>query len=315
MVKIIPFGSGKGGVGKSLIVSNLAISLSKEGKTVVLIDMDLGGSNLHTFLGLKNNKDGLGKYFTDRDISLESLIVPCDYPRLYFIPGDNLLLETANHPFFMKKKFKKEIREITADYVLLDLGAGTSFNTIDYFLLSLNPVIVVTPEPTSLLNAYSLIKNSLFRIIIRSLPPKSEARERLKILSAHKMEGKDWTMNRIIEQLDRDFPSLTVSLKKLMERFIPQIVINMGRNRSDVELAAPLRKMCRKILSIELRFFGFIHYEENIYKAVRTRKPAIELLEASPFNRDISRLSKAIIAPGILPDSGTDDLENLVQYF
>jgi flagellar biosynthesis protein FlhG len=62
--KIIPIAGGKGGVGKTIITANLAIELAKNGKNVVVIDLDLGGSNLHTYLGMKNTKLGIGNFLT-----------------------------------------------------------------------------------------------------------------------------------------------------------------------------------------------------------------------------------------------------------
>jgi len=294
MTQIIPCGSGKGGVGKSLTLANLALSLSQKGRTVILLDLDLGAANLHTFLGIKNNQNGIGNLLHKQHSGLESLIRSTPYDKLYFIPGDNLLPETANHPYYMKKRILKEISKLTADYVFMDLGAGTSFNTLDYLSLKPQPFILVTPEPTSLLNAYSLIKNSLFRMLLRDLKRKSPERILLKELLLKRMEGKDWNMFHIRNRFIEDFPHLSVIFENIQERYYPHIIINMGRNREDLALTRPLRKMCRKNLGLEIRYFGFLHYEENMHLSVKGRHPFILDYPKNPYTQDIERLAEAL---------------------
>ncbi|MDA3851340.1 MAG: AAA family ATPase [Spirochaetaceae bacterium] len=198
MNKIIPFVSGKGGVGKNLLRANIGIELSRQGKTVILADLDFGAANLHTLLGMKNNREGLGSYLSIKNESLERFVCPTDYKRLYLIPGDELMSGMANHPYFMKKKLIKELKELTADYVLLDLGAGTNFNVVDYMLISNNPFIIITPDPPSILNAYGLIKNGLYRRLLRYLPSNSTNRESLLNALHGKIEGTEKSLDSIL---------------------------------------------------------------------------------------------------------------------
>jgi flagellar biosynthesis protein FlhG len=136
MARIIPIASGKGGVGKSTLVANLGIALGKAGKTVLLVDLDLGGSNLHTCLGVNNPKLGLSQFIYREVEEAEDLIVETPYPKVYLIAGDGLIPGTANIPFFIKRKLIKQLNNMVADFVLLDLGAGTTNNTLDFFLMS-----------------------------------------------------------------------------------------------------------------------------------------------------------------------------------
>lgn len=104
MAKIIPVASGKGGVGKSFFVANLAVILSEMNQKVIAADLDLGGSNLHTMLGIKNDMIGLGQFINDKNVTFNDIIHETDYPNLSFIPGDSLYVGTANLPYFRKKK-------------------------------------------------------------------------------------------------------------------------------------------------------------------------------------------------------------------
>lgn len=152
MKQIIPVASGKGGVGKSTTVANIGISLARKGKTVIMIDLDLGESNLHTVMGIKNVKPGLGHFINKRINTFESLIQETGIERLYLITGDSLFPGAANLPYFQKKKIIKSIRELTTDYILLDIGSGSSYNVIDFFLISPENIIVTIPETAALLN-------------------------------------------------------------------------------------------------------------------------------------------------------------------
>ena len=90
MINILPIASGKGGVGKSNTAVNLAIILAKKGKRVVLIDLDFGGANLHTLLGLKNNHAGLGNFIDKQTSEFSEMIQGNQVENLHFVAGDCL---------------------------------------------------------------------------------------------------------------------------------------------------------------------------------------------------------------------------------
>ena len=85
MPKIYPIGGGKGGVGKSFVVASLGALLARNGRTVALIDLDLGASNLHTFLGMPAPKDGLNRFLNKHAQTLDSTAVPTPVTNLFLI--------------------------------------------------------------------------------------------------------------------------------------------------------------------------------------------------------------------------------------
>ena len=165
-MQIIPIASGKGGVGKSLVAANLAIALAQAGRRVVLADLDLGGSNLHLILGLRGIPYGIGTYFNSPEMDFEDIIIDTDVDNLRFIPGDSEIPGMANLKLQQKRSLIKNLLALTeTDVLIIDLGAGTSTNTIDFFLMSGQGVIITTPTLTSTLNAYFFLKNAVFRIL------------------------------------------------------------------------------------------------------------------------------------------------------
>ena len=136
----------RSGIGKTLLTSNLAVFLSWLNKKVVVIDMDLGGANLHTSLGVNTPSKTLGDLLYNRVDNANSLLQPTSFRNVYLISGAQDPTSIANMPHVQKNRLSRKFRDIDADFILLDLGAGTSSNTLDFFLLADQKIIVVTPE-------------------------------------------------------------------------------------------------------------------------------------------------------------------------
>ncbi len=273
MNRIIPVASGKGGVGKSFLTVNLGVTLARMGKTVILVDLDLGGSNLHTFLGIRNTSSGIGNYLNKQCGSLEELIIPTDVDRLYFIPGDGLFTGAAQPHYFQKMKIIKELPSLVADYILLDLGAGTGNNIVDYYIPFSEGLIVTVPETTAILNAYSFLKSALSRSIFRSFPPHSEEREIVRNFFKERLEGSGESLEALAGKLSAINPSGSQSVRELIEGFYPGVIINMGRSATDRTLGSRLRSISRKNLGIEMQYLGYVEWMPGVSRSITGRRP------------------------------------------
>lgn len=295
MVTILPIASGKGGVGKTVLSANLGVALAKAGKTVVLMDLDLGGSNLHTVLGVRNRHAGVGNLIFRQEEELESLLVPTSQDRLFLIPGDALLPGTANLPYFRKQKIIKETAALVADFVILDLGSGTTYNTVDFFLAGSDGVIVCTPETTSILNAYSFIKTSVYRILYRSFPSKSPERGTVQSFIEERIEGSDDSFDTLRTRLGEISDNAAEVCRKCLKDFRPRVVLNMGRSPEDLEIGRRLRTISRRNLGIEVNFIGYLPREELMTESIIQRKPVIDLNPTGAFARSLAMISQRII--------------------
>lgn len=159
----IAIGGGKGGVGKTLIAANLGIMLAREGNRVILVDLDLGGANLHTCLGVELSKHTLSDFIQKDVDDLNDILMDTPINNLKLISGAQDILDIANLKYTQKIRFISKLKDLDADYVILDLGAGTSFNTLDFFLTSDIGLITLVPEPTSIENVYRFIKSAFYR--------------------------------------------------------------------------------------------------------------------------------------------------------
>src|SRR5512136_1133889 len=156
-------GGGKGGIGKSLIAASVGWQLARMGRRVILVDADLGGANLHTCLGLPSPERTLADFIQRRVSSIEEVVSDTTAPGLRLISGAAELLSAANIRHLQKVRVMNQVRALDVDVVLIDLGAGTTYNILDFFLLSDVSILAVVPEPTSIENGYRFIKIALYR--------------------------------------------------------------------------------------------------------------------------------------------------------
>lgn len=156
-MRIITVASGKGGVGKTSIVVNLAIELSRAGKEVMIMDADLGMANVDIMLGIIPQFT-LFDVFQGRK-SLQEIII--DGPEgVKIIPGGSGIYEMTKIGSSERERLMTDLRELSSslDYLIIDCGAGISKNLLGFISASDDVVIVITPEPTSITDAYGIIK-------------------------------------------------------------------------------------------------------------------------------------------------------------
>src|SRR5512138_1880023 len=161
--RVVSIGGGKGGIGKSLVSANLGIELARRGKRVVLVDADLGGANLHTALGIDLPRRTLSDFIERKVHRIEDVVTPTGIQNLSLVSGALDHLDAANPRHAQKMRFLRHVQMIDADFAILDLGAGTHTNVLDFFLVSDHGVLVLVPEPTAVENAYRFVKAAFWR--------------------------------------------------------------------------------------------------------------------------------------------------------
>ena len=299
---VIPIGSGKGGVGKTIFTANLGILLAQSGKKTVLIDLDLGGSNLHTCLGIKNRNTGISALINKKENSLEELVFETEIPNLFFIPGDTLNPGTGNLPFFTKQKIIKQINQLDADFVLLDLGAGSTYNTVDFFLVSSYGIIFTSPETTSVLNAYSFIKTAVFRMLFRSFKAKSAERDIIHNFVSNKLEGsgRSFTEDLINELTAHSYMSGQTALEKIRE-FHPWVIVNRVETPESISLGLKLQEITRKNIGIDLEFLGPLPEDREVQMSIFKRSPVVLTNPSSVFSNALRVLANKLSSGEVLP--------------
>jgi flagellar biosynthesis protein FlhG len=164
--RIVAIAGGKGGVGKSTVAANLAVAIGRLGHRTTLVDADLGSPNLHTMLGVINPSLGLADFLDQRVASLDDVKARVVVPTLALVPGTSRP-GAANLSKLAKLRMLNAIARIDADCVVIDVGAGASFNVVDFVAAADHKVLVLTPQLPSLHNAYALLKACVHRVVRR----------------------------------------------------------------------------------------------------------------------------------------------------
>lgn len=292
--KIWAIGGGKGGVGKSMITSSLGISLARMGHTVTIVDLDLGGANLHTCLGAAAPANTLSDFVKGRIPHFEKLITPTEIKNLGFISGANDSLDIANIDGQSRDDLVQAIRSIPSDYILLDLGAGTAKNTLDFFLTADQSIISVLPEPTSIENAYRFVKAAFYR--------------RLKVLEDHlgmkkvideAMDHKNHLGIRtpfdLINYVTKIDPIAGRTFKIELTKMRLNLIVNQVRTSSDIEIGNSVKSVCQKYFGLSTEYVGYLDYDNAAWQALRKRRPVILEYPYCHLVAQFQKITKALI--------------------
>jgi flagellar biosynthesis protein FlhG len=281
--RIIAVGGAKGGIGKSTFTANLGVFLAAQGRRTVIVDLDLGGANLHLYLGKTFVRKCVNDYFSRAVSNLGDLVMPTKFgPRL--IGGDSSHLGSANISFSSKMKLIKSLRDLDADYVIIDLGSNTSFNILDFFLAADSHVVVTTCEPAAYLEAYNFIKVGLLRRLNRLFGEENSdgGKKNLDLqqlihdatMSTNGAKAKN--IPALLERVKIRHPDYLPLLQKAVESYQPCLVVNQV---TDVQDVAPIVKriqdVSRKMLAIRVRYLGILPYLEAVKKSTLDLVPEV----------------------------------------
>ena len=294
MTNIWPIGGGKGGSGKSFLAGNLGLWLAKQGHRTLLIDADFGAANLHTMIGIPYQSKSLSDFLNKKVQTLEETVIETRIPNLFLISGAGNNLDTANMAYEQKMKIFRALSKLSYDFTLLDLGAGTSFNTIDFFLLSDSGIFVVTPEPTSIENVYRLIRAVYARKIrqllkayhFRTLVEETEARK-----DGAMVNNPEYLLS-VIKELE---PEKGKIVEQALRAFQFKLVLNQLRKQDNPQLGALICRIIEKHLGLPLQFIGNISYDDLVHDAVCQKIPFLEKYLHTQTAVDLEKFCKHIL--------------------
>jgi flagellar biosynthesis protein FlhG len=294
-------GGGKGGVGKSVIAANLAVLLARGGQRVLLFDADLGGANLHTLLGQPSPPRTLSDFFERRCQRLEDVAVETSTERLSLISGARALIQTANPNYAQKLRLLRHIAALPVDHVFLDLGAGSGFNVLDFFLAARQGVLVVIPEPTAVENGYQFLRAALLRKLGRA-EPRGRVGPIVKRALAGREEPGVRSQRELIATVHDEAPDLAPVVRSAARSVRPALLVNVAATAADRRLADDMAAACHDYFGIDAVSLGAVDADPLVSRSIIERRPAVELFPESPFALSLGRVVAHFTA-----DSGVDD--------
>jgi flagellar biosynthesis protein FlhG len=297
--KVIAVGGGRGGVGKSLVAENLAIYLAQLGKSVVLVDADPTGANMHAHFGLSAAKtDAAADAAEDGERgsgAFERALVDTQVPGLRLLPAahDSIELPAILRPG-RKGLWMAQLRSLAADYLVIDVGPGMGPFAVDTLLGADVPICVAVPEPPAIEATYRFARAAFRRRLRRSL---LRDRFRLPIIDRAIAEvgmlPAPIDVVRALQRMDKTLAELAWAEAGRMRM---HLVINQTRVRTDLELGVWMSELALRHYGVALDELGHIEHDDTVWLAVRRHKPLLIDSPTSKAARNLERIARRVIA-------------------
>jgi flagellar biosynthesis protein FlhG len=288
MACVISIASGKGGVGKSVVSVNLALVLARKGKQVVLTDLDVGGADAHVLVGLLNPPLTLTDFLNHRIECLDDLAqhLPI-HPNLRIIPGTGDTLATVNMAYARKVRLIRSFQDIRADVIIVDIGAGTGYHALDFFLMADHHLAVATPDPTSVLDLYRFIKLAAIRRVLSMFVMRDAMPE--------EFTDRDYSsVEEVLDVAGRTDESGRASAENTLRAFQPTLILNRVSGRTRVNVLQ-LRKLLKEYVGGDLTLLGEIPEDPAMEQAVRTYVPVVQYAPSSPAAAALERMGETLL--------------------
>jgi flagellar biosynthesis protein FlhG len=278
-------GGGKGGTGKTFLVSQAAITLAAQNKRVIVVDTDFGGANIHSFFGIKQAPKTINHFFEKKE-PLENLLMETGIENLKVIVGDYRSINSGSLNFAMKSRLFRHIRNLTADYVLLDLGGGTGNDTIDALLLADRMIVVAVPEITSVENLFQFIKSTFFRKLKQVLGDHG-LRDTVKEIWTDRKKYGIKNVAEMLQYLKINHPAVNAILDRELADFAFYVILNKVRNSMEIKEGFSIRSICIKHIGVDTRYAGYIEYDFQFWKNLSLIRDLSKMNVSQSLKKDV----------------------------
>lgn len=293
---ILAVGGAKGGVGKSALAANLAVGLSLLGQQVVLADLDLGGADVHLYVGVKSLSRTWNDFLERKVDSIKDIMIPTHFEGLSLIGGDSSKLGSENLPYYQKQKIMRHLRELEGNYLILDLGGNSSYNVLDFFLFADHKIVISGTEPASILDSYSFIKVSVYRLLERFFSEHKSLKDLgQKIKNGSLGQSKDLSLDFIFKEVRERDASAYNKLKDRYDRFRVSLVVNMAENRKDFQIAELMQRVLKEKCLLNVGILGTMPFDKLARRAARSFTPIIVEYPRSQPSKAIHQMLAAIL--------------------
>jgi len=298
--KIIAIGSGKGGVGKTVISASMGVALAKLGFRVVVVDADFGGANLHKVMGCDMPQKTYFHFYHRQYKRLEDICI--DHPdiaNLRIIIGCGDSVEIANLQYYQRMKCIRHLMELDADFVILDLGAGSGYNVLDFFLTADHGIVLVTPDTLSILDGYNFVKKALYRRLYQMFKIHKKTVELIKKSEGTETHRSPSIVNDLVAQVTKMNKDLGGKMKKCIQDFSPLLLINGTNGTHDESKCLALQVAAENLLSVRMKYLGAVHKDDAVVQSIEENIPFVSYNPKSRASLDlIGIINKKLLSAG-----------------
>ena len=271
--KVVAVASGKGGVGKTAVTASLGIELGRLGKKVVVVDADFGGPDLHEWVGVSRPIITINTFFQYKDVNLEQLLVGTPFPNVQLIGGEIGNLAHANPRHMQREKFFRQLHKLTADYVLVDMSPGVSFQTIDLFLSCDEGIIITIPDPTSFMDAFNFIRAAVMRKLQATMNFCDFSMAKLQEFENWDWQKYETPLYTIFEKIQNYNPRAASIFIATLKSMRLKLVTNMIYSDRETRDSVAFCQKIDKLLMVNLRYLGHIDYNNSMRQIAKEHRP------------------------------------------
>jgi flagellar biosynthesis protein FlhG len=293
--RVIAVGGGRGGVGKSLVAGNLAVYFAQLGKSVVLVDGDATGGNLHAHFGVAAASSPEPEDAT----ALQQALIPTSIPGLSILPAPH---DAVEPPLALragrKVRWLARLRGLPAEYLIIDAGPGHGSFALDVMAAADVALCVTVPEPPAIETTYRYLRASFRRHLRKSI-----VRDRFRIHLLDRALRELGTLPsplelvRALAKIDRTLGEIAWSEANRLRH---ALVVNQTRVRTDLELGGWMSGLAWRHYGLRLDEIGHVEHDDTVWLTVRRNRPLLVDAPTSKAARNIERIARRVLALGTL---------------
>ena len=288
---IIAMASGKGGVGKTVMSAAMGAGFAMLKRKTVVVDADFGGSNLHQVIGIPRPAYTYRDFQSGQVDTLNDIVI--EHPRfdnLGMIFGAAGSYGMANEKYFNRQKFIRHLHHIDAEFVLLDLGAGSGFQVLDLFSVADMGLVMLNPEPLSLSEGFGFIKQVVIRNLSHILRQYPEVQSYVQEEAQKETFRSNTRVTELIEHITELHPEVAEKMRAQLDQLQIGLILNKVTEDDQVVEVEALQKALRELLSMDTEFLGIVHLDPVVQNAVREGVPFIASDSKALPSRDLANL-------------------------
>ncbi len=278
-------GGGKGGIGKSFISSNLALFFSRKKISTLIIDLDFGGANAHTYLNTQLAGPSIKDFLSGSTSHLGEVVTKTPFPNLSLIRGAADWDEVMSLDAKSLQQFFKSVRDLGFEKIIYDLGAGTGFETIEAFIDADVRLAVSSPEPISIENTYQFLKRVFYRQL-QSACEQLDCKSLVDDILNNKQELKISTPSSLIKHIKKTYPEMGATLDSKIQELKSITLVNQARSPKDRKISGSIAHIARQYFGFPVENAGCIDFDNRVWQSVRSMKPLFMESPDSDILRD-----------------------------
>ncbi|MCH7955776.1 MAG: hypothetical protein IIC40_08550 [Candidatus Marinimicrobia bacterium] len=199
---------------------------------------------------------------------MDELLLETSIDDLKILPGSNEIVGMANPRYFTKLKFMRHIQQLQADYVLLDVGAGTSYNTLDLFAMADTGIVVTIPEKPAIESAYGFIKASIYRKLLTVFQKNLKLHDLIDQVRNPVNEEGIRNVRELIQRANEISPESVAELESTIRAIDLRLVVNFVQNSHEEAIGPKMVKLVKRYLSISPEYVGSIPFSGKVRESL-----------------------------------------------